>query len=294
MRTCIVVAALLLASALSAQESSEPEITADAWVIQHANSGEVIAAHNPSTPRKIASITKVMCAVVVLDEVRRNPDLLEEMVPFSPLAVAALGTKTGLEAGESISMRDALYGLMLPSGNDAGNALAEYFADRFDPPPADQEIREVMTTRANFVAEMNRKAADLGMVDSIFRLPFGDGGAPTDHTSTAADMLKATRIGMDDPLFRRIVQAAEYTATVYRPDGTTREVTWQNTNKFLGEEGFVGVKTGTTRHAGACLLTAYHRGGVPVFVLVLGSKGTDTRYADTALILERHFPAAGE
>lgn len=276
---------------VAADQETDPfkDVTAAAWGVANARTGEILHSKNLDEPRKSASITKTMTAHLITRMIAENPELLEEKVTFSERAVAVSGSKAGLEEGESLTLLDALYGLMLPSGNDAGNALAEHFNESLDPPPSDETIPASRASRANFVAEMNRRAAELGMENTVYRIPFGDGGGPEDFTSSAGDILRLGRASMADPLFRRIVSTAEYTATIHQPDGETREVTWRNTNQFLGEKGFVGIKTGTTRLAGACLLTAYHRDGLPILVVVLGSDGSPTRYTDTRRLIEGTF-----
>lgn len=265
-------------------------ITAESWAIADPLTGRIIASQGLDDPRKSSSITKTMCTYVVLQLAAKDPSVLEERVTLSEANVALSGTKTGLEAGESMRVAELLYAFMLPSGNDAGNAIAEHFNDRFPEPP--QGMGGATASRRNFVGEMNRLAREIGMTNTIYRIPYGDGGSATDHTTTAADLIMLARTVMQDAMFRDIVGTKEFTGTVQRPDGTTYEKTWTNTNQFLGEPGFVGIKTGTTQLAGACLLTAYHRDGAPVLVVVLGSKGSATRYDDTRKILARHFPAA--
>lgn len=264
-------------------------VSAWSWGIADARTGEVLHSKGLDDYRKSASITKTMTAHLIVRMINENPSLLDEKITFSELAARTSGSSARIEEGESLRLVDALYGLMLPSGNDAGNALAEHFNDRLEPPPGDETVPASRATRANFVAEMNRRAAELDMKDTIYRIPFGDGGSASDHTSTAGDILKLGRAAMEDSLLRRIVSTAEYTATVYGPDDTTREVTWTNTNQFLGEPGFVGIKTGTTRNAGACLLTAYRRDNTPVLVVVLGSEARELRYTDTQLIIDGTF-----
>ncbi|MCC5876612.1 MAG: D-alanyl-D-alanine carboxypeptidase [Candidatus Sumerlaeia bacterium] len=287
----------LIASPATSPAETDPvfnRVSAWSWGIADARTGEVLHSKGLEDFRKSASITKSMTAHLIIRMLNEDPSLREEKITFSELAAATSGSSARIEEGESLRLIDALYGLMLPSGNDAGNALAEHFHERLDPPPGDETIPASRATRANFVAEMNRRAAELGMENTIYRIPFGDGGSASDHTSTAGDILKLGRAAMADSLFLKIVSTSEYTATVYGPDGSTREVTWTNTNQFLGEAGFVGIKTGTTRNAGACLLTAYHRDNTPVIVVVLGSEARELRYTDTRKIIDGTFQLMGE
>ncbi len=265
--------------------SAPPPVTARSWAIADGRSGELLWAHEGQTPRKAASTTKMMCAYVVLSLAADAPALLDERVTFSRLADDTPGSTAAIKAGESVTVRDCLRGLLLPSGNDAGNALAEHFNSRLAPP--DEEMlafglaSPALATRVNFVAEMNRTARRLGLSATRYRLPYGDGGTETDRTTTAADLTRMAWHAYQLPVFRAIVGTAQYSCDVRTPDGGTRRATWENTNQLLGLElGYDGVKTGTTTLAGQCLVASGRRGDDHLFVVVLGS-ATDARFVDT-------------
>jgi serine-type D-Ala-D-Ala carboxypeptidase (penicillin-binding protein 5/6) len=258
-----------------------PFVTATAWAVADGRTGEIVAGHEAESPRKNASITKAMCALVVIRLSEEDPAVLDEMITFSELAANTSGSSARMEEGERVKVRDALYGLMLPSGNDMGNAIAEHFHDRLDPPGDPDSVPESRATRANFVAEMNRVAAEIGMTNTIYRIPFGDGGTADDHTTTAADLMLLARAAFGHPLFRQVVGTQEHTAAVTTPDGGMREATWRNTNQLLGRKGFDGIKTGTTRTAGSCLLSTAFRGEDRLLMVVLGSSYPSRRYIDS-------------
>jgi serine-type D-Ala-D-Ala carboxypeptidase (penicillin-binding protein 5/6) len=260
-----------------------PALSARSWAVADAKTGKILFSHELEAPRKIASVTKTMAAYVVVQLIEEDPSILRESVTFSAAAVSARGSSTGLAAGESLPMLDALYSLMLPSGNDAGNALAEHFHDRLARPGTASASG---SRRSNFVAEMNRQARKLGMTDSIFRIPFGDGGTADDHTSTARDLLLLGRATMEMPLLRQIVGTQTYTALVQDEDGNSAPRTWTNTNRFLGiVEGFDGIKTGTTTSAGACLLSSFRQEDRHYIFIILGSSSSNRRYLDTLSLL---------
>lgn len=263
-----------------------PFVSCQAWAVVDGRTGDLLWGHEPDAARKAASTTKMMCAYVILELARHEPGVLEEMVTFSQLADDTPGSTADVRAGESLPVRQCLYGLLLPSGNDAGNALAEHFNGRFDPPeyPADRTnpaTVESHPTRANFIAEMNRIAAKLGMSGTFYRLPYGDGGRPDDATTTPRDLLMLARHALQNPVFGKYVSTREYETTVKTPSGETRPVAWKNTNQLLGITGYDGIKTGTTDLAGACLVSSGRRGDDHLLVCVLGSTTPEGRYIDT-------------
>jgi D-alanyl-D-alanine carboxypeptidase (penicillin-binding protein 5/6) len=221
------------------------------------DSGLTLAAVNPHRPLPPASTVKVMTALVTL----KRADLAAP-VTVSALAAATPGSRMGLTAGQTLSARDLLYGLLLPSGNDAAMALAEHVAG----------------DSAAFVTLMQDEATALGLTGSHFTNPHGlDEPA---ETITAADLMTVTRAALAYPIFREIVA---------QPTATVAGRLLSNTNDLLRvRRGADGVKTGTTIGAGECLVASVTTGGHRVLVVVLGSQD---RYTDTAALLD--FAAAG-
>jgi D-alanyl-D-alanine carboxypeptidase (penicillin-binding protein 5/6) len=283
---------LLWATLLPARaraEAAAPAVTAKAWAIADGRTGEVLWAFQPDEPRKSASTTKMMCLWTVLQLAETDPGVLHERVTFSKLADATPGSTADIHAGESLPVWQCLYGLMLPSGNDAGNALAEHFDARFAPPedwmPA--VLRSTnLATRGRFIAEMNRHARRLGMTNTVYRSSYGDGGTDDERTTTVRDLLRLAAAGMRHPRFREIVGTPRFETRVLRPDGTYRNVMWENTNQLLGVDGFDGVKTGTTTLAGQCLVSSCRRGRDHLLGAVLGATSDEGRYADTRALFE--------
>jgi D-alanyl-D-alanine carboxypeptidase (penicillin-binding protein 5/6) len=253
-----------------------PFVTCEAWVIGNAATGEVLWSESAKQSLDFASTTKIMTAYLVLKLIEENKKVLEEQVTFSARADGTPGSTAGVRFGEQLSVRELLYGLLLPSGNDASVALAEHFGERLSESEGDSRERDPL---ADFVAEMNRTAGELGMQDTTYKNPHGL-TAPG-HVSTAADLLKLAHAAMRLESFRGYVSTRQHGCTVTGNGGYRRNVLWKNTNRLLGIEGYHGVKTGTTRAAGACLVSCGRRGDDELLVVILGAKSSDARYADT-------------
>jgi D-alanyl-D-alanine carboxypeptidase (penicillin-binding protein 5/6) len=263
---------------------SPPVVTAGAWGIADAESKELLWALHPDEPRKAASTTKIMCAWVILEMAQETPAILDEWVSISKLAAGTAGSTAEVEEGEQVKVRDALYGLLLPSGNDMGNALAEHFHPRL-PPPGEETPESAKTpasrTRMNFVAEMNRLAQHLGLKSTRYFISYGDGGTAEDRTTTVRDLISLAHAVQNHPLFREIASCQSYTARLRRPDGSDREVVWENTNKLLKVGNYDGVKTGSTPSAGRCLVASGSYQGKKLIVVTLGSSSDESRFADS-------------
>jgi serine-type D-Ala-D-Ala carboxypeptidase (penicillin-binding protein 5/6) len=243
-----------------------PKLSSPSVVMEDLDTGQVLFAMGARIRRPVASITKVMTALVVLEEARPS-----EVVTVSAEAAAQFGSVLGLEAGERITVRDLLYALLLQSSNDAAAALAEHVGGSVDA----------------FVAMMNRKADDLGLTATSFRDPAGLNDA---GLSTARDVAAITRAAHARPLFARIV------ATKFRdipaPSGPDRHV--QNRNILLWlYPGAIGTKTGFTTAAGHCLVAAADQIGMRLLVVALGAPGPDSEdvFADAASLLNYGFAA---
>jgi serine-type D-Ala-D-Ala carboxypeptidase (penicillin-binding protein 5/6) len=253
-----------------------PFVTSKAWAIGDAKTGEIIAGGNADTPLPMASTTKMMTAYIVLRTAKQTPAVLDEIVEISERADKTPGSTADVRSGERVPVRELLYGLMLPSGNDAATAFAEHFGTRFAP-PADQPDATDPVVR--FVAEMNRTAAALGMAGTRFADPHGlssDG-----HHARARDMVTLAKALMDDGQVMQYVGARKYAGKLDGASGYTRYELWKNTNKLLDTEGYLGMKTGTTTPAGACLVSLGERDGRKLIVVVLGATSSDARYTDS-------------
>lgn len=263
-----------------------PPVTAQAWAIADAESGELLWHHDAFTRFKTASTTKTMSALVVLSLAKEDPGVLDELVTFSAAADKTGGSTSNIAAGEKVTVRDGLYGLMLPSGNDMGNALAEHFNSRLDPPTSEMIAKgldnPIHRKRVNFLAEMNRLGKRIGLSNTFYRIAYGDGGPAGEKTSCAADLCIVGREAMANDLLREVVGTRRHVGTITLPDGNRREQAWENTNELLHLDlGYDGIKTGYTRTAGHCLLASGERDGRRLLVVVLGSASVRARWTDT-------------
>lgn len=245
-----------------------PVVSAKGWVVAD-KTGKVLWGGNEKDPLPIASTTKIMTAYVVLKLAAEDAKVLDETLTFSEAADKVTGTTCALKAGDKVAVRDLLYGLLLPSGNDAAHALAEHFGERFKHKGKDAV--------AGFVAEMNATATALKMGETSYLDPHGLGR----NVASPRDLVTLALAAMKNETFATCVQTRRYKCAVTDKDGQKREVTWTNTNKLLDIEGYEGIKTGTTTAAGACLVSCGARNGDRLFVVVLGSTSGDNRYLDS-------------
>lgn len=244
-----------------------PVVTAKAWALADGKTGKVLWESKGNEPLAIASTTKIMTAYIVLTLAATDATVLDEVVTFSERADKTPGSTSGLKAGDKLTARELLFGLLLPSGNDAATAFAEHFGRRFK---GDGDAV------AKFVAEMNRTAKALKMADTKYLDPHGLGK----NLSSPRDLLALTFAALKNPTFAKCVQTRRHAGKVTGADGEAREVTWNSTNKLLDIDGYDGVKTGTTTAAGACLVASGRRGGDHLLLVVLGCPSNDSRYAD--------------
>ncbi len=254
-----------------------PFVTCKAWAIIDGESGELLAGGQQDEKRDPASTTKMMTAYLVTSLAEKDPSVLEEIVTFSERADKTSGSTSAVKAGERLPVGELLYGLMLPSGNDASVALADHFGKRL----ADKAggNGDEISAFDGFIQAMNRKAKELGMDSTQFNNPHGLPSAG--HQTTAHDLAKLAFAAFKQPLYRTIVSTPQYGTTVDSVTGYRRNVVWKSTNQLLGIEGYDGIKTGTTGAAGACLVSTGQRNGRRLIVAVLGATSSDARYTDT-------------
>lgn len=277
--------------------SGPPIVSARSWAIADAKTGKLLFGHKEEVPLPMASTTKLMTAWLVTRLAKKDPKVLEEEVTFSAFADATGGSSATIRAGERLCVRELLYGLLLPSGNDAANALAEHFGGRFEAPPKEMVWPATPRPRPKpkdwyrFVAEMNRVAAALGMKDTHYWNPHGLDCKG--HHTTARDMLILARKVMGDPLLRRYVATRRHRTVVTTANGGSRLLTWRNTNQLLGIQTYNGIKTGTTSRAGACLVSCSTRAPDQLLMVVLGSSSSQGRYVDSRNLYRWAFRKLG-
>ena len=301
LRRAVVVLALLTPAPVAAQPEKAPPpkaapdpldgppfVSAKAWVVVDGKTGKPLRGTSEAEARPMASTSKIMTAWIVLGLAAADDKVLDEVVTVSERAAKTPGSAARLTAGEKLPVRDLLYGLLLPSGNDAAVALAEHFGPRLGKAADGDGLQ-------SFVAEMNTRAKALGLKEMSYRDP---NGLSRENVSSARDLAELTLEAMKDERFRAYVATRRHECEITGPDGGKRKAAWTNTNRLLDTEGYEGVKTGTTTPAGNCLVASASRGEDRLIVVVLGSTAADGRYVDARNLfrwgwLERgHKPAA--
>jgi D-alanyl-D-alanine carboxypeptidase (penicillin-binding protein 5/6) len=266
-----------------------PFVTCKAWAVADAKSGEVFGGANAGESVEIASTTKLMTAWLILRRLEQEPGLLDEVATVSARAAETNGSSANLRAGERLTIRDLLHGLLLPSGNDASVVIAEHFGGRFDP-PADHPGETDPLPR--FVAEMNRTAESLGMSGTQYRNPHGL--SAEGHRSTARDLVSLAAVLVNDGRILPYVQTRKHVGRLEGAAGYVRYELWTNTNRLLDINGYLGMKTGTTTPAGACLVSLGERGDERLICVVLGATSSDARYTDTRNLFRWAWQQRGE
>ncbi|MFI9306495.1 D-alanyl-D-alanine carboxypeptidase family protein [Streptomyces triculaminicus] len=224
------------------------------------------------TRRQMASTTKIMTAVVVADD---YAGALHQQVAikqsYRDWVQRNQASTADLRTGDELTVRQLLYAMMLPSGCDAAYALADTFGDG-----ATEQART-----ASFVEKMNKKARALGMRDTHYDSFDGISSRGTNY-STPRDLAKLARHALGDDTLTTVMKSMN---TQQKAANVNRLYTWYNTNKLLGSyDGVVGLKTGSTRAAGPCLVFAARRAGRTVVGVVLDDR--TGRYPDAARMLD--------
>ncbi|HVT30329.1 MAG TPA: serine hydrolase [Lacipirellulaceae bacterium] len=253
-----------------------PFVTCKAWAIVDGDTGKFLAGEHEDVQRDPASTTKMMTAYLVASLAEKDPSVLQEIVTFSERADKTPGSTSDVKAGEKLSVGELMYGMLLPSGNDAAVAFAEHFGKRL----ADAKDKEAnLDAHDCFVSAMNRKAKELGMTRTHFNNP---NGLPSrGHQTTARDLARLAYEAFQVPEFRKVVGTVRHGCTLDSVTGYKRNIEWHNTNQLLKIKGYEGIKTGTTGAAGSCLVSTGERGGHRLIIVVLGATSTEGRYADT-------------
>ncbi|HZT07830.1 MAG TPA: LysM peptidoglycan-binding domain-containing protein [Chloroflexota bacterium] len=234
-------------------------ISAEHAVVVDDESGEILWAKDANTPVPPASLTKIVTALVTLD----HANLTDNVVVHVDSRKMTDSTVMGLYPGEQLTVEDLLYGMMLPSGNDAALALAQYVAG----------------TKESFADLMNEKVRSLGLTGSHFVNPHGLDAAG--HVASAYDMAMLAREGMRNPAFRSLAAARTYDT----PHG--KGYSLSNLNQLLWRyPGADGVKIGFTDAAGRAIVGSATRDGHRVIVVALRSADT---YADCSALLDWAF-----
>ena len=236
-------------------------VSAEAWMLIDDATGMVISQKNATRQLCIASITKMMTCLLVLE--KGNPT---DTVFITDDVYIAKDSRVRL--GDGYRLDDLVYEMMLVSDNDAAYALAKHIGG------------DTLT----FCDMMNQKAVYLGMDSTHFANP---NGVPNVHNySCARDLVKLSRYVMQDSAFAQIVGTKERDI----PLTDRRHMPCQNTNALLTTyEGCIGIKTGFTRQAGNCLASAATRDGVTLYLVLLNSRSMSSRFKESAILLDYGF-----
>ena len=236
-------------------------LEASAYIVIEQSTGRVLYEANADSPMPMASTTKVMTAVLVIE----NLDLAKEYdIPDG--AVGIPGSSIYLKKGEKLTGEELLYGLMLASGNDAAYALAELTSGSVEA----------------FVEKMNQKAVELGLEHTRFADPCGL--AAQNHYTSARDLAVLCAYALNNEIFARVVATQNYQIPGAE-EGTLRYL--HNKNRILGEcLGGNGIKTGYTRAAGRCLCSSATRNGMQLICVTLNDYNW---FNDSKTLLEKGF-----
>ena len=250
--------------AMAAPLPAAPQLSADSYLLFDHTSGKVIVSHNADKRIEPASLTKLMTAYIVSEELARGGVTLDEPVMVSAEAQSMPGSRMFIEAGKLVPLGDLLRGLIIQSGNDASVALAEHIAG----------------SELGFVDMMNRTAELLGMTSTNFT---NSSGLPNpDHYTTANDLAKiASAIITEHPETYELYSEKEF---------TFNEITQSNRNKLLWrDESVDGMKTGHTEAAGYCLVASAVRDDMRLVSVVLGAGSDSSRIAESQRLLNYGF-----
>ncbi len=243
-KTLLIVCVLIIVFSITQQVQASPSVSAESAILMDADSGRILYSKNERHQQRIASITKIMTALLATESSR-----WDKKTRVTSKAIKTEGSSLYLKKGDRVSIKDLTYGLMLRSGNDAANAIAE----------------EVGGSIESFIYLMNVKAREIGMLNTHFTNPNGlDEGQ--DQYSCAYDMAILTKYALKNDKFQNVFKTSSYQGTI---NGT--KVTWVNKHKLLTGryENTTGGKTGYTTKAKRTLVTAAQENDEKLIVVTL-------------------------
>ena len=249
-------------SETSSNVNAIPDINSRAAVVIDRSSNTILYGKNEKEKRKMASTTKIMTALVVIENAN-----LDDVVTISKKAAGTGGSRLGLKTNDQITVNNLLYGLMLCSGNDAAVALAEHVGGSVE----------------EFAVLMNSKANDLGLLNTHFVTPHGLD--KDEHYTTAYELALLSNYALKNETFAKIVNTKYTSITI-----NDYSKSLHNTNELLGVlNGVYGIKTGFTNGANRCLVTACKRENLDIICVVLGADTKSFRTKDSIKLIEYVF-----
>ena len=259
----LAFALFLPADCLLRANADEIAVSAKGAVVYELKTGKVLYEKNANERLPMASTTKIMSALLTAES-----GSLDERFTVDSEAIKVEGSSMGLQEGDIVTKRILMYGMLLPSGNDAANAAAV----------------AVSGSVPKFVQLMNERAAQLGLENTHFVTPSGLDDDTDEHYSTALDMAKLAAAAIDNGIFREICGTSRAKLSYGNPPYDRWLV---NTNKLLTSlDGVIGVKTGFTDKAGRCLVSACERNGSTLICVTLNDRND---WADHTALYEKCF-----
>ena len=252
-------------SNVSTDPIKEPKLNSRYALVLDRDSKAILYSKDADKRVPMASTTKIMTAIVLLENLGVNNDLtLNTQIEVCKEAGAINGSRLGLKKGDKVTINDLLYGLMLCSGNDAAIQIAVSIGGSVE----------------GFANLMNKKAEELGLKDSHFVTPHGLD--MPEHYTTAYELALIADYALDIEKISEVVKTKTYTVAI---NGNGKTIT--NTNELLGYlNGVNGVKTGFTNGAGRCLVTSVNRNGFNIITVVLGADTKKIRTKDSISLIE--------
>ncbi|MFF3575614.1 D-alanyl-D-alanine carboxypeptidase family protein [Streptomyces mirabilis] len=279
----VTTGAVLAAGAFGAAPAgavTTPTIAAAGGYVMNNGTAKTLYTKAADTKRSTGSTTKIMTAKVVLSQPNLNLDAkVTIQKAYSDYIVANTASSAHLIVGDKVTVRQLLYGLMLPSGCDAAYALADKFGSGTT---RDARVK-------SFIGKMNTTARSLGMTNTKFDSFDGIGNGS--NYSTPRDLTKLASSAMKSTTFKTVVKTKSYTAKTVTKTGSTRTMAaWTNTNTLLSSySGTIGVKTGSGPEAKYCLVFAATRNGKTIIGTVLASTSITQRATDATKLLNYGF-----
>lgn len=267
----LVVATVLLSAFLlpvSAEKAGASlSLDCKSAVLMEAQTGKILYAQNESQPLPPASVTKVMTLLLVMEAIERGQIKYTDMVSASEHACSMGGSQIYLEVGEQMSVEDLLKSVVIASANDAAVALAE----------------QVAGTEEAFVEQMNARAKELGMNDTVFENTNGLDDTTDTHLTSAKDIAIMSRELIKYP------KITEY-SRIWMDTIRNGEFGLTNTNRLIRYyEGATGLKTGSTAKAGFCITATAKRGDMTLIAVIMGADTRDSRNAAAVSLLNYGF-----
>lgn len=265
-KLCATLLCLALCMGVLPVRAAGPEVNARAALLMEKSTGQVLYEANAHAPLELASVTKVMTMLLIMEALDAGTITKETMVPVSATAAGMGGSQVYMEEGEEFSVHDMLKAIAVASGNDACVAMAEYLAG----------------SESAFVEKMNARAAELGMEDTVF---CNCTGLPAEgHHSSAYDIALMSR-----ELILRHPDIRTYT-TIWMDTLRDGQFQLSNTNKLIRfYEGATGLKTGSTDSALYCLSATAERDGMELIAVVMHAPTSNDRFESAKVLLNYGF-----